>query len=94
LIALSAALHARGMYLMVDIVTNHMGYLGCGTCVDYSVFTPFNSVGTSPPPAPNDCYVLIRESNLTIILSASLIITMLPVSKSVGKETIPSLSLI
>jgi alpha-amylase len=36
LVALSAALHARGMYLM--------GYLGCGTCVDYSVFTPFNSV--------------------------------------------------
>lgn len=27
---------------MVDVVTNHMGYLGCGTCVDYSVFTPFN----------------------------------------------------
>jgi len=44
LIALSAALHARGMYLMVDVVTNHMGYLGCGTCVDYSVFNPFNSV--------------------------------------------------
>jgi hypothetical protein len=32
------------MYLMVDVVTNHMGYLGCGTCVDYSVFNPFNSV--------------------------------------------------
>lgn len=76
---------------MVDIVTNHMGYLGCGTCVDYSVFTPFNLVGTSPI---NDCYVLIRESNLTIILFVSLITTMLPVSKSVGKETIPSLSLI
>ena len=44
LVALSAALHARGMYLMVDVVTNHMGYLGCGDCVDYSVFTPFNSV--------------------------------------------------
>jgi alpha-amylase len=44
LVALSTALHNRGMYLMVDIVTNHMGYLGCGTCVDYSVFTPFNSV--------------------------------------------------
>jgi len=42
--ALSAALHSRGMYLMVDVVTNHMGYLGCGTCVDYSVFNPFNSV--------------------------------------------------
>ncbi|KAG4433656.1 hypothetical protein IFR05_010859 [Cadophora sp. M221] len=43
LLDLSAALHDRGMYLMVDIVTNHMGYLGCGTCVDYSVFNPFNS---------------------------------------------------
>ncbi len=42
--ALSAALHARGMYLMVDVVFNHMGYLGCGNCVDYSVFTPFNTV--------------------------------------------------
>jgi alpha-amylase len=44
LIALSAALHSRGMYLMVDVVTNHMGYVGCGNCVDYSVFNPFNSV--------------------------------------------------
>ncbi|KAH8820547.1 glycoside hydrolase family 13 protein [Xylogone sp. PMI_703] len=40
--ALSAALHSRGMYLMVDVVTNHMGYLGCGDCVNYSTFTPFN----------------------------------------------------
>ncbi|QSZ34496.1 hypothetical protein DSL72_006090 [Monilinia vaccinii-corymbosi] len=39
---LSAALHARGMYLMVDVVTNHMGYVGCGDCVDYSIYTPFN----------------------------------------------------
>ena len=44
LVALSTALHARGMYLMVDVVTNHMGYLGCGACVNYSVFTPFDSV--------------------------------------------------
>jgi alpha-amylase len=48
LVALSEALHQRGMYLMVDVVTNHMGYLGCGTCVDYSIFDPFNSVGLSP----------------------------------------------
>ncbi|KAI0025517.1 glycoside hydrolase family 13 protein [Xylariomycetidae sp. FL0641] len=40
---LSAELHNRGMYLMVDVVTNHMGYLGCGDCVDYSVFHPFGS---------------------------------------------------
>lgn len=42
LIKLSSALHARGMYLMVDIAPNHMGYPGCPTCVDYSIFTPFN----------------------------------------------------
>ncbi|KAK0730547.1 glycoside hydrolase superfamily [Lasiosphaeris hirsuta] len=41
--ALSAALHARGMYLMVDVVTNHMAFRGCGTCVDYSVLKPFSS---------------------------------------------------
>ncbi|KAJ5129145.1 Glycoside hydrolase superfamily [Penicillium bovifimosum] len=41
--ALSAALHARGMYLMVDVVANHMGYAGAGSSVDYSVFSPFNS---------------------------------------------------
>lgn len=28
---------------MVDVVTNHMGFNGCGTCVDYSLYTPFNS---------------------------------------------------
>ncbi|KAL3421340.1 alpha-amylase [Phlyctema vagabunda] len=40
---LSKAIHDRGMYLMVDIVTNHMAYLGCGSCVDYSTLKPFNS---------------------------------------------------
>jgi len=42
LISLSDALHKRGMYLMVDVVTNHMGYIGCGDCVDYSIFNPFD----------------------------------------------------
>ncbi|KKZ66125.1 alpha-amylase A type-3 [[Emmonsia] crescens] len=41
--ALSAALHNRGMYLMVDVVANHMGYPGPGSSVDYSRFVPFNS---------------------------------------------------
>ncbi|GAM40729.1 alpha-amylase [Talaromyces pinophilus] len=41
--ALATALHARDMYLMVDVVANHMGYAGAGPDVDYSVFTPFNS---------------------------------------------------
>ena len=27
---------------MVDVVTNHMGYAGCGDCVDYSKFNPFD----------------------------------------------------
>ncbi|KAG9668389.1 putative alpha-amylase, partial [Aureobasidium melanogenum] len=42
LVALADALHERRMYLMVDIVTNHMGFAGCGGCVDYSIFNPFN----------------------------------------------------
>nr|BAD06002.1 alpha-amylase [Aspergillus awamori] len=41
--ALSSALHERGMYLMVDVVANHMGYDGAGSSVDYSVFKPFSS---------------------------------------------------
>ncbi|CRG90037.1 alpha-amylase [Talaromyces islandicus] len=43
LLALSEALHDRGMYLMVDVVANHMGYDGSGDTVDYSVFSPFDS---------------------------------------------------
>lgn len=43
LVALSDALHARDMYLMVDVVTNHMGYEGCGECVDYSIYDVFNN---------------------------------------------------
>ncbi|KAJ5449451.1 glycoside hydrolase superfamily [Penicillium daleae] len=43
LLALSEALHSRGMYLMVDVVANHMGYDGAGNTVDYSVFNPFDS---------------------------------------------------
>ncbi|WPJ58090.1 hypothetical protein SMAC4_08465 [Sordaria macrospora] len=41
--ALSKALHDRGMYLMVDVVTNHMAYLGCRSCVNYRGFSPFSS---------------------------------------------------
>ena len=29
---------------MLDVVTNHMAYKGCGDCVDYSKFNPFSSV--------------------------------------------------
>nr|ASA45799.1 Amy13A [Evansstolkia leycettana] len=41
--ALATALHDRGMYLMLDVVANHMGYAGAGNTVDYSVFDPFDS---------------------------------------------------
>ncbi|TKA68006.1 hypothetical protein B0A55_10541 [Friedmanniomyces simplex] len=34
--------HARGMYIMLDIVVNHMGYAGPGWYVDYGVLNPFN----------------------------------------------------
>lgn len=29
---------------MLDVVTNHMGYNGCGDCVDYGKLQPFNNV--------------------------------------------------
>ncbi|KAL4736807.1 glycoside hydrolase superfamily [Aspergillus similis] len=41
--ALSEALHDRGMYLMLDVVANHMAYNGPGGSTDFSKFTPFNS---------------------------------------------------
>ena len=40
---LSTALHARDMYLMVDVVVNHFGWDGDAASVDYSTFVPFNS---------------------------------------------------
>ncbi|KAL4803699.1 glycoside hydrolase superfamily [Aspergillus unguis] len=40
--ALADALHARNMYLMVDVVVNHMGYDSVADNVDYSVFNPLN----------------------------------------------------
>lgn len=36
-------LHARGMYLMADVVLNHNGWPGEASTVDYSQFNPFNS---------------------------------------------------
>ncbi|KAK0970451.1 hypothetical protein LTR54_017953 [Friedmanniomyces endolithicus] len=61
LVALSSALHARGMYLMVDVVTNHMGYAGCGNCVQYDVFNPFNSQSYYHP------FCIIDYNNATSI---------------------------
>ncbi|KAI8629132.1 alpha-amylase [Xylariaceae sp. FL1651] len=40
---LSAALHSRGMYLMVDVVTNHYGANVAPQNIDYSQFNPFNT---------------------------------------------------
>ncbi|CAD6439711.1 96b7a583-6d79-4ef9-9080-e154c19829f5 [Sclerotinia trifoliorum] len=39
LLALSDALHARGMFLMIDVVVNHMG---SPPTVEYSRYVPFN----------------------------------------------------
>ena len=46
---LSAALHARGMYLMVDVVTNHFGWNGDISTIDYSQLNPFNSADSYHP---------------------------------------------
>jgi len=46
---------------MVDIVTNDMGYAGCGDCVDYSIFNPFNDESYYHP------FCLIDYSNATSI---------------------------
>jgi hypothetical protein len=85
LIALSAALHSRGMYLMVDVVTNHMAYLGCGTCVDYSIFTPFNSV-CSWLFRYREGNELTRHSNPTTMTSVSSITAIRLASRIVGWE--------
>lgn len=42
LLELSNILHSRGMYLMVDIVANHMAINSNYTDVNYSVFSPFD----------------------------------------------------
>lgn len=46
LLELSNALHARGMYLMMDTVINNMAFVTNGsnpaTTIDYSVLTPFD----------------------------------------------------
>ena len=39
---LAAALHNRGMYLMVDIVTNHFGYEGSASNLSYPSMHPFD----------------------------------------------------
>ncbi|KAM3072756.1 hypothetical protein ACMFMF_007087 [Clarireedia jacksonii] len=43
LMALATALHEREMYLMIDVVANHMGSDDTAETVDYSIMYPFNS---------------------------------------------------
>ncbi|KAL8720074.1 MAG: hypothetical protein Q9225_003009 [Loekoesia sp. 1 TL-2023] len=50
--ALSAALHARDMYLMIDVVVNHYGWAGKSTTVDYQKFLPFNDAKYFHPYCP------------------------------------------
>lgn len=45
--ALSAALHARGMYLMVDVITNHMASISSHDKIDYTTLAPFDKVSRS-----------------------------------------------
>ncbi|KAF2817253.1 alpha-amylase [Mytilinidion resinicola] len=40
--SLASDLKSRGMYLMVDVVPNHMGWPGCPDTVDYSQLHPFS----------------------------------------------------
>lgn len=46
---------------MVDVVTNHMGYPGCGNCVNYNDFTPFNQQSYYHP------FCIIDYNNATSI---------------------------
>ncbi|PYI18246.1 alpha-amylase [Aspergillus violaceofuscus CBS 115571] len=56
LLDLSEALHARGMYLMMDTVINNMAYLTNGrdpaTSIDYSKLQPFNEARYYHPYCP------------------------------------------
>jgi hypothetical protein len=73
---------------MVDIVTNHMGYAGCGECVDYSKFSPFNNESYYHP------FCLIDYNNKTSMKIVSVLsfiaLTMSAHTKtSAGRVTIP-----
>jgi alpha-amylase len=51
---LAQEVHARGMFLMVDIVVNHFAWIGSPDSVDYTTFTPFNSVDYFHPHCNNN----------------------------------------
>ncbi|USW53609.1 Putative carbohydrate binding module family 20, glycosyl hydrolase, family 13, catalytic [Septoria linicola] len=52
--ALSAGLHARGMYLMVDVVANHMASSSAPSAVKYNQLLPFNDAKYYHPYCPLD----------------------------------------
>ncbi|KXT01114.1 hypothetical protein AC578_10882 [Pseudocercospora eumusae] len=52
--ALSDELHRRGMYIMVDVVPNHMGSISSRATVDYSLLNPFNQQSYFHPPCSID----------------------------------------
>jgi alpha-amylase len=53
--ALSTALHTRGMYLMVDVVTNHLAFNGPPNTTDFSTFgPPFNTQAAFHQTCPVD----------------------------------------
>ncbi|KAI2635068.1 alpha-amylase [Xylaria nigripes] len=51
---LAAALHDRGMYLMVDVVVNHVASFSSPEDVDYSMYKPFNTSDLYHPYCPID----------------------------------------
>ncbi|KAK2026231.1 alpha amylase [Colletotrichum zoysiae] len=60
LIALADAVHARGMYLMADVVTNHMGWNGPSNTVDFSIYRPFNDASAYHMPP---CVINYSDQN-------------------------------
>ncbi|KAJ2901457.1 hypothetical protein MKZ38_001845 [Zalerion maritima] len=60
---LADELHSRDMYLMVDVVANHMAYIGCLNCVDYSIYNPFNDASYYHDP----CFIDYSDEYSTIL---------------------------
>lgn len=56
LVALSDALHERGMYLMVDVVTNHMAQEAGADAIDYAKFHPFDDQSYYHAPCSIDTF--------------------------------------
>jgi alpha-amylase len=65
--ALSKALHDRGMYLMVDVVINHVAWPGNYTNVDYTNYVPFNNAEYYHPYCP------IAENGITCWLGEAIV---------------------